>query len=243
LAQTFKEKVVSHCLLPVPAAMVRPQFLLLFAPVAAVSQDGFVPKCTNLLSGVAASGHSDVEVAAFCRQAYTPSMCKSMRSSLGAMPWPEAKIESSCKQWGGDLVARSDRDLMTYEDFNNMLETSAETKKSMGYNMPLNADGSVDLDKTISQKWEQTQVVVRAYNAYYVDEEQATPPPTNQNFFGKWSAGRVAFGAGGFSTTAAACSLAAFFALIVGASVGFVRWVRPSRAAPQEDTLLDESIE
>merc|ERR1711933_672533 len=88
---------------PTSAAMVRTQLLLLLAPAAAATQDadGFVPKCTSLLGGVAASGQSDVEVAAFCRQAYTHTMCSSMRSSLGPMPWQTANIETSCKQWGG----------------------------------------------------------------------------------------------------------------------------------------------
>merc|ERR1712176_194430 len=62
-------------------------------------------KCTSLLAGVASSGHSDTEVAAFCRAAYTPEMCGTLRSSLGKMPWSAAKIQEACQHWDARVKA------------------------------------------------------------------------------------------------------------------------------------------
>merc|ERR1712211_59930 len=61
--------------------------------MAATADGGLSAKCTTLLGGVASSGHSDTEVAAFCRAAYTPEMCGTLRASLGRLPWPAAKIQ------------------------------------------------------------------------------------------------------------------------------------------------------
>merc|ERR1712190_395681 len=133
--------------------------------VGAGSGGGIAPKCTSLLGGVAASGHSDSEVAAFCRAAYTPEMCSTMRASLGRMPWPAAKIQETCQQWDARVKA-DDRGMMSYDELNQALEHSANHKASVGYNMPRNSDGSVNVDKTVEMKMAQTQSMVDAYNQY-----------------------------------------------------------------------------
>merc|ERR1712151_510519 len=79
-------------------------------------------KCTTLLAGVASSGHSDTEVAAFCRAAYTPEMCGTLRSSLGKMPWSEAKIQDACQQWDAGIKTRG---MLSYDELNQALEGSA----------------------------------------------------------------------------------------------------------------------
>merc|ERR1711920_305904 len=99
-------------------------------------------KCTSLLAGVASSGHSDTEVAAFCRAAYTPEMCGTLRSSLGKMPWSVAKIQDACQQWDAGIMSRG---MLSYDEFSQSLEDSANTKAKLGYNMPRNSDGSVNI--------------------------------------------------------------------------------------------------
>merc|ERR1712203_632749 len=74
--------------------------------MVATSDGGLAAKCTTLLGGVASSGHSDTEIAAFCRAAYTPEMCGTLRSSLGKMPWSEAKIQDACQQWDAGVMSR-----------------------------------------------------------------------------------------------------------------------------------------
>merc|ERR1712087_300027 len=147
--------------------------------VASGSGGGIAPKCTSLLGGVAASGHSDAEVAAFCRAAYTPEMCSTMRASLGRMPWPAAKIQETCQQWDARVKA-DDRGMMSYDELNQALEHSANHKANVGYNMPRNSDGSVNVDKTVQMKMAQTQSMVDAYNQYMghstsVPSQQAAP--------------------------------------------------------------------
>merc|ERR1711920_683168 len=120
-------------------------------------------KCTSLLGGVASSGHSDTEVAAFCRAAYTPEMCGTLRASLGKMPWSEAKIQGACQQWDAGMMARG---MMSYDELNQALEGSAKTKADFGYNMPRNSDGTVNIDKSVQMKLAQTQSMVNAYSQY-----------------------------------------------------------------------------
>merc|ERR1719166_214738 len=120
-------------------------------------------RCTTLLRGVASSGHSDTEVAAFCRAAYTPEMCGTLRTSLGKMPWSEAKVQDVCQQWDADVMTRG---LMSYDELSESLEASANTKAQLGYNMPRNSDGTVNIDQSVQMKLAQTQSMVDAYNQY-----------------------------------------------------------------------------
>merc|ERR1719343_1937670 len=150
--------------------------LLLVVPAAAASAGGVAPKCASLLGGVAASGHSDAEVAAICRAAYTPEMCSTMRASLGRMPWSAAKIQETCQQWDARVKA-DDRGMMSYDELNQALEDSANHKSKLGYNMPRNSDGSVNVDATVQMKMAQTQSMVDAYNQYMGYSTPPPPPP------------------------------------------------------------------
>merc|ERR1719189_2393001 len=139
-----------------------------------MSGGGIAPKCTSLLQGVASSRHSDAEVAAFCRAAYTPEMCSTLRASLGRMPWPATKIQEACQHW--DARAQADaRGMLSYDELNEALENSANQKAELGYNMPRNSDGSVNVDGAVQMKLAQTQSMVDAYNQYM---GYSTAPPS-----------------------------------------------------------------
>merc|ERR1712060_959759 len=133
--------------------------------MVATSNGGFASNCAAVLGGVASSGHSDAEIAAFCRAAYTPEMCGTLRASLGRAPWPAAKLQQVCQQWAARVRA-DDRGLVSYDEFNQALESSANKKAELGYNMPRNSDGSVNVDGTVQMKMAQTQQMVDAYNQY-----------------------------------------------------------------------------
>merc|ERR1719410_166784 len=147
-------------------------FVSVTVPAVATANEGVAAKCTSLLRGVASSGHSDAEVAAFCRAAYTPEMCGTLRASLGKMPWSEAKIQDACQQWDADVMTRG---LMSYDELSESLEASANTKAQLGYNMPRNSDGTVNIDQSVQMKLAQTQSMVDAYNQYM--GYTTLPPP------------------------------------------------------------------
>lgn len=213
--------------------------IVLLAALAMADGEGFVPKCTGLLGGVVASGHTDLEVAAFCRQAYTPDMCSTMRGSLGPMPWPEAKIQMACQQWGGDLEGSSERDLLTYREFNEALDTSAKKKRELGYRMPRKFDGTVDLDRAVRKKFVETQIIVRSYNAYYGGGDSKKGSDEQR----KWTAGRLAFPEGlDGGPQLAACGLA-LVALVASVGLPLVRMARRSQQPQPEEGVLLESLD
>merc|ERR1719476_438085 len=64
---------------------------------------------------------------------------------------------------------------MSYDELNDALENSANHKAKIGYNMPRNSDGSVNVDATVQMKMAQTQSMVDAYNQYM---GYSTAPPS-----------------------------------------------------------------
>jgi len=65
--------------------------------------------------------------------------------------------------------------MMSYEELSQSLEESANTKAKLGYNMPRNSDGTVNIDQSVQMKLAQTQSMVDAYNQYM---GYTTLPPT-----------------------------------------------------------------
>merc|ERR1712117_854175 len=84
-------------------------------------------------------------------------------------------------------------------------------KAQFGYNLPRHQDGTIDMDRSVQMKFEQTQTMIRAYNQYMGYETEKTA--TDQQ---KWEEGHVS-GAGGQSFAA----MAAFGALSL-ATMGMV---------------------
>merc|ERR1712176_1588717 len=206
---------------------------------------GIAPKCTALLGGVAASRHSDAEVAAFCRAAYTPEMCSTMRVSLGRMPWPAEKIRETCQQWDARVKA-DDRGMMSYDELNQALESSADRKAKVGYNMPRNSDGSVNVDATVQMKMAQTQSMVDAYNQYMgyttlppSQMSSATDqggPSLSQEVSGLWIADHSIAMTATEDARHMICSVSAVLAVVAGVVVGSIirarideKWYRSLR--------------
>lgn len=221
--------------------------------VAVVQAGSIAPKCASLLRGVSASGHSDTEIGAFCRAAYTPEMCGAMRTSLGPMPWATAKIDATCEEWNARVQAGSDdRVLMDYDDFQKTLEASANQKATVGYQMPRNADGTIDLDKACQMKFEQTQAVIRAYNNYMGETTLAPsqPQPSGSRMRRSqserpqtsrlWAAGRGVAVSVVEDARLAACSFLAVLGVAAAVAVGLVR---AARAGRRGDRLVESSVE
>merc|ERR1711920_837570 len=208
----------------------------------------------GLLGGVASSGHSDTEVAAFCRAAYTPEMCGTLRASLGKMPWSEAKIQDACQQWDAGIKTRG---MLSYDELNQALEGSAKTKANLGYNMPRNSDGTVNIDQSVQMKLSQTQSMVDAYNQYM---GYTTLPPSgavgsagaavaavsqklaSRDVSGLWKIGHKVDMTAAVDARIVICGALAAFAMVSSIFVGFriVRFERHEVVSLLEDVSAQE---
>jgi hypothetical protein len=127
-------------------------------------------KCRESVTGLGQRGLNDQEVAAFCRAAYSPDLCSSMRSALGSQPWSEDRIAAACQGWQDRMMPKllsmtPERRAMSLSDLQDTLDQCAEQKSQIGYELPRNSDGSVDMERTAYLKYQQTQQVQAAYNA------------------------------------------------------------------------------
>lgn len=197
-----------------------------FASAASAGAHGVERQCARLLGGFAASGHSDVDLAAYCRASYPTGMCRLMRESLGNQPWASSRISATCgvldkEVREADLALPTERRMMSYDEFEQTLEASANQKAQFGYNLPRHQDGTIDMDRSVQMKFEQTQTMIRAYNQYmgYETEKTAADQQKGGRFNvrqQKWEESYVS-GAGGQSFAA----MAAFGALSL-ATMGMV---------------------
>merc|ERR1712151_617469 len=93
------------------------------------------------------------------------------------MGWPAAEIQQACQHWDARVKA-DDRGMLSYDELNQALESSADQKAQLGYNMPRNSDGSVNIDGAVQMKLSQTQSMVNAYNQYM---GYSTAPPSQES--------------------------------------------------------------
>lgn len=56
-------------------------------------------------------GDSDIELAARCRASFGPEMCRQARHSLGAQPWAQARMKSSCAAFASAAAELNSRSL------------------------------------------------------------------------------------------------------------------------------------
>lgn len=134
---------------------------------AYAGEGSLLARCNELLLGVGQSGSSDDEIAAYCRASYPPVMCRTMHTSLGSLPWQTSSVDSTCKELKSRLDALpADRRAMSYQEVQSALDQSARKKSEMGYDMPKDSAGNVDLDKTVKMKYEQTQKMQKTMTDY-----------------------------------------------------------------------------
>merc|ERR1712113_1308809 len=131
------------------------------------------------------------------------------------------------------------------------LEDSADQKSKLGYSMPRNSDGSVNVDKTVEMKMAQTQSMVHAYNEYM---GYTTAPPSqgsskadqaasslSQDVSGLWTADRGMAATGSEDVRLLICSALAVLAAFAGVAVG-LRITRSDRRAVVV-SLLEDALE
>jgi len=136
-------------------------------------------KCTEALSGLSRNSYSDQEVAAFCRAAYPAEMCSYMRSSLGSQPWSQERLEATCQGWQERLSPKlldmaAERRAMSMEQLQGVLDECANKKADLSSELPMKADHSVDVDRALFLKQQQTKQVQAAYNEFFHGDDTDT---------------------------------------------------------------------
>jgi len=128
-------------------------------------------KCQEAVSELGRRGLNDQEVAAFCRAAYSPELCSSMRSALGSQPWSEDRVTAACQGWQDRLLPKllampPERRAMSLQDLHDTLDSCANEKAKIGVELPRQSDGRVDFERTVYLKYQETQRVQDMYNQY-----------------------------------------------------------------------------
>jgi len=119
--------------------------------------DNIGTKCRQVVSDLGQQGLSDQEIAAFCRAAYSPDMCRAMRSELGSQPWSQERATSACQGWQ-DLVLPKlmtmpeERQAMTVSDIQDTLDQTSQAKSLVGVDLPRDAEGRVDMEGSVMLK-------------------------------------------------------------------------------------------
>jgi len=128
-------------------------------------------KCRQVVSDLGQQGLSDQQIAAFCRAAYSPDMCRAMRSGLGSQPWSQERVTSACQGWQ-DLVLPKlmampeDRRAVTLSDVQDTLDQTTRAKGLVGINLPKDAGGRVDMEATLLRKAQLSKQWKKAWDEY-----------------------------------------------------------------------------
>lgn len=167
---------------------------------AAEIGEGLRLRCEEMLTGLSLSGNSDMEVAAFCRRALPPTMCRAMRSSLGSLPWQPEHVDQSCRAFESQVRTASlglpkERRMMSYLEFQASLDESAKQKAEFGYTLPRNSDGTVDLDRATKRKLAESQKVSALYNEYFGDGSNEAASQEEMGTGGLWERSGLTAGA------------------------------------------------
>jgi len=214
---------------------------------AYAGEGSLLARCNELLLGVGQSGSSDEEVAAYCRASYPPVMCRTMHASLGSLPWQTSSVDSTCKELKSRLDALpADRRAMSYEEVQSALDQSARKKSEMGYDMPKDSAGNVDLDKTVKMKYQQTQKMQKTMTDYMSGSDSTSAVEGIKDMMGqKYEQGTVTAHNSPLVTIFTSVSLTLGAALVVGGSAMLVRRAaRVSVKPPQaEEAVVDSLLE
>lgn len=214
---------------------------------AYAGEGSLLARCNELLLGVGQSGSSDEEVAAYCRASYPPVMCRTMHTSLGSLPWQTSSVDSTCKELKSRLDALpADRRAMSYQEVQSALDQSARKKSEMGYDMPKDSAGNVDLDKTVKMKYQQTQKMQKTMTDYMYGSDSTSAVEGIKDMMGqKYEQGTVTAHNSPLVTIFTSVSLTLGAALVVGGSAMLVRRAaRVSVKPPQaEEAVVDSLLE
>lgn len=126
------------------AAKASTILVLASVTLAVAAADGFfgkTPGCHAMLDNIAAQGHSDLELAAYCHASLPPQFCRDAVASLGEQPWSVDSIASTCKSFEDRYASRRPVDAtgrtaeeqgMTFPDIQKTVEECMATKAEAG---------------------------------------------------------------------------------------------------------------
>jgi len=110
------------------------------AILATVTADGLfskTPGCQTMLGDIAARGHSDLELAAFCHATLPPDLCRTGMGDLGKQPWSSEHIAETCKAWEGQYEAKNAvlgpaRSTQSFSDLQRTMDECMKVKADAG---------------------------------------------------------------------------------------------------------------
>jgi len=144
--------------------------------------------CRGMLSDIAALGHSDAELSAFCRASMPPQLCRDAFGSLGQQPWPADRIASACQtwenQWNAALSMAPGREAMDFNSLQQTLNGCLESKAKAGLcqkpsGKPMALNECVDHKQEVYPK--QMQKYNDAINHFYSKVMGAGTPAPDAN--------------------------------------------------------------
>mmetsp|Transcript_3955 Transcript_3955/g.7990 ORF Transcript_3955/g.7990 Transcript_3955/m.7990 type:complete len:234 (-) Transcript_3955:71-772(-) len=137
------------------APLVALSLALVPALVPTVTAD-LTPGCHTLLQDVAAQGHSDFELLAYCRANMPPQLCRDAVSSLGSQPWSPDRIALSCQkweeQWSAQAAAAPGRSVYDFSEVQSRADAIIKVKSEAGLCKDPKTGGQIPLDKCITWK-------------------------------------------------------------------------------------------
>jgi len=137
---------------------------------------GVAPVCESMLGDVASRGHSDVQLAAYCRASMPPQLCQDAAAALGKQPWSTDRIASACKTWEGQLGGQSargapGREAVDFQQLQQYLDQCMHAKAEAGVCQNHDTGKPLSMNECIDYKQrtypEQTKNIMDALNRFY----------------------------------------------------------------------------
>jgi len=149
------------------------------AILATVTADGLfskTPGCQTMLGDIAARGHSDLELAAFCHATVPPELCRTAMGNLGQQPWSSAHIAETCRAWEDQYEAKNAalgpaRSTQSFPDLQRTVEQCMKVKTDAGLCRGSDTGRPLSLEDCVREKQEKypkyTQKLTTAMSEFY----------------------------------------------------------------------------
>lgn len=127
----------------------------LTALVAADGPPGAGSGCSHALLRLSGEGHSDLELAAYCRANLPPDVCRDASGTLGEQPWAPDRIAALCERWDGRWAGAAparQAQASGFENLQPLLEECMQKKAAAGICKDPNSGGPLPLDQCAAEK-------------------------------------------------------------------------------------------
>jgi len=176
-------------------AMAAAKASITLAMLTAVAADEFSQPlgCHTMLSNIAAQGHSDLQLAAYCHAGLPPQLCRDATKDLGKQPWSEDHIAATCGAWegqygmrtpAGGAPGRSAQD-MSFPDLQKTIDQCIAAKSQAGLCKDQHTGTPMTIEECIAWKQKtypvKTQEIMSALKQFYAMAMGEAPPPSQKS--------------------------------------------------------------